>query len=168
VLDDQRFEFLGDVFLAFALASPGECDDLHYVFLIAIRMQTCPSVSTCSIFQNNLRIAVRTSLNYPSVAIHCNLHIAMRTSLSCPSSAIRHNLRIVTCSSLSCSLVGICWNLRITAHNSLTCLSANICCNLCIATCSFLSYSPQFVHHCAHLSELPVNWHLSHAAPQME
>jgi hypothetical protein len=76
-------------------------------FLLPIKMQKRPSISTRSIFRRNLH----SSLNCPPTNIRCNLRIAMRNSLSCPSA-------------------GICRNLRITAHRL---ASVTICASLRVA-----------------------------------
>ncbi len=61
-------------------------------FLLPIGMQKHPSISMCSIFQSNLRIAARSSLSCPPAGIHCNLHITAHTFLNCPPAGIRHML----------------------------------------------------------------------------
>jgi hypothetical protein len=38
VLDGQRFEFLGNIFPATAIASPGELDNSRYVFPVTYRV----------------------------------------------------------------------------------------------------------------------------------
>ncbi len=90
MLDGQRYEFLGDAFPAVALASPSEPNDPH--FLLPIGMQKRPGVSTCSIFQSNLHIVVRSSLSCPPGGIRCNPGIVARSSLSCSPASIRHTL----------------------------------------------------------------------------
>jgi len=61
-------------------------------FLLPIGMQKRPSISMCSIFQSNLRIAAHSSLSCPPAGIHCNLHITAHTFLNCPPTGIRHTL----------------------------------------------------------------------------
>ncbi len=96
-------------------------------FLLPIGMQKPTCVSMHNIFQSNLRITARSSLNWSSTNIHHNLRIIVRNSLSCPPAGIRRNLRVVSCSSLSCPPTGICRNMCITAHSSLSCLPIGIC-----------------------------------------
>jgi hypothetical protein len=76
-----------------------------------------PCVSTCNIFQSNLRIAVRNFLNCSLAGIHRNLHIVVRSSLNYPSAGIRHNLCIVARSSLNSLPVGIRHTLFLSSSN---------------------------------------------------
>jgi hypothetical protein len=108
-------------------------------FLLPIKMQKCPGVNTHNIFQSNLRIIARSSLNYLPAGIRCILCIVARSSLNYPSIGIHHNLGIVARNFLSCSPTSICYNLCIVTHSFLSCPPANTRNNLCITMRSSMS-----------------------------
>jgi hypothetical protein len=104
VLDGQRFEFFGDIFLTAAFASLGEPDNSHYAFLVAYQEKR-PGVSTGNIFQSNLCIVAHSSLSRLSTGIRRTLFLKLNI-VPLPRKSILADTQVLKGASSSCSFIG--------------------------------------------------------------